>query len=433
MSFKKVYKSKFVTPEEAVKNIKSGDRVVIGHACAEPSTLVDALIANKERYKDVEIVHMLPMGKSEYVKSEMKPHFHHNAIFVGPSTREAVENGRADYTPCFFYEVPSLFKEGHLPVDVALISVSKPDRHGCCSFGISNDYTKPAAECAKIVIAEINDQMPRTFGDSFIHISDIDYIVETSRPLIELQPPSIGQVEKKIGEYCASLIDDGSTIQLGLGAIPDAVTLSLMVKKDLGIHSEMISDGIIDLMEAGVVTNRKKTINKGKIVTTLVMGSNRLYDFVDNNPLIETYSVNYTNNPAVIAKHRKMVSINSCLQVDFMGQVVADTIGFKQYSGVGGQVDFVRGASMSEGGKSIMAMPSTAVSGKVSRIVPVLDRGAAVTTSRNDVNYIVTEYGIAQLKGKSLKERGKSLIKVAHPKFRDQLIDEWEKRFKTKF
>lgn len=433
MNFKELYKSKLVTPEEAVNKIKSGDKVVIGHAVAEPSMLVEAMIKNRKQYRGVEIVHMLPMGKSEYVKTEMTPYFHHNALFVGTTTREAVADGRADYTPCFFHEIPKLFEEGYIPLDVALISVSRPDEHGFCSFGVSNDYTKPVSKCAKLVIAEINDQMPRTLGDSFIHISDIDYIIETSRPLLEIKPPAIGEVEKAIGKYCALLVEDGSTIQLGIGVIPDAVWSFLKDKKDLGIHSEMISDGVIDLVESGVVTNKMKTINQDKIIATLVIGTKRLYDFIDNNPMVEMYPVSYVNNPAVIMQNYKMVCINSCIQVDLMGQVVADTMGFKQYSGVGGQVDFVRGTNMSKNGKSIMAMPSTAAKGKISRIVSIVDEGAAITTSRNDVQYIVTEYGIAQLKGKTLKDRGRALIGIAHPKFRPQLIEEWEKRFKTKF
>lgn len=391
------------------------------------------MVANKENYENVEIVHMVAMGKAEYAQPGMEKYFKHNSIFVGGTTRDAVASGRGEFTSCFFSEVPKMFKQGYLPVDVALIQVSTPDEHGYCSFGVSNDYTKPAAESAKTIIAEVNDQMPRTMGDSFIHVSEIDYMVEVSHPVIELKPPKISDVEKAIGENCAALIEDGSTLQLGIGAIPDAVLLFLKDKKDLGIHSEMISDGVVELVEAGVITNKQKTIHPGKIVVTFLMGTKRLYDFVNNNPMVEMYSVDYVNNPCVIMQNNKMVSINSCVQVDFMGQVASESVGLTQISGVGGQVDFVRGANMCKNGKSIMAMPSTAAKGKVSKIVPLLDEGAAVTTSRNDVDYVVTEYGIAQLKGKTLKDRARALINIAHPNFRPSLIEEFEKRFKAKF
>jgi 4-hydroxybutyrate CoA-transferase len=432
MDWKDAYKRKLVTAAEAVTKIKSNDRVVVGHAVGEPSDLIDAMIANKANYENVELVHMVAMGKGEYVKEGMEEHFYHNSIFVGASTREAVECGRADFTPCFFHEVPKLFRNGYLPVDVALIQISLPDEHGYCSFGVSNDYTKPAAECAKTIIAEVNRNMPRTLGDSFIHVSQIDYIVEASHPLIELKPPKIGEVEKAIGRNCASLIEDGSTLQLGIGAIPDAVLLFLKDKKDLGIHSEMISDGVVELVEAGVITNKKKTLHPGKIVVTFLMGTKRLYEFVNDNPMVESYPVDYVNDPTVIMKNYKMVSINSCVQVDLMGQICSESVGIRQISGVGGQVDFVRGASMGKDGKSIIAMPSTAAKGKVSKIVPILDEGAAVTTSRNDVDYVVTEYGIADLKGKTLRERAKALINIAHPDFREALTEEFNKRFNKK-
>ncbi len=433
MSWKDIYKSKITTAAEAVKHVKSGDRVVFGHACGEPKELVDALVKNHEQYKNVEIVHMVAMGKGEYTKPEMAPHFRHNAIFVGGCTRNAIAEGRGDYTPVFFHEVPKLFKKGLLPIDVAMVQVSKPDDHGYCSLGVSCDYTKAAVETAKWVIAEVNDQMPTLYGETFVHVSELDDIIETSNPIIELNPPKIGDVEKAIGENCASLVEDGSTLQLGIGAIPDAVLLFLKDKKDLGIHSEMFSDGVLDLFEAGVITNNKKALHKGKMIVTFLMGTKRLYDFVDKNPVVEMHPVDYVNDPVVIMKNSKMVSINSCIQVDFMGQVVSDCIGTTQFSGVGGQVDFVRGASMAEDGKSIIAMPATAAKGKVSRITPFIDHGSAVTTSRNDVDYIVTEYGVAELKGKSLQQRARNLINIAHPDFRDYLVEEFEKRFKSKF
>lgn len=433
LDWKSIYESKLVSAEVAVKHIKSGDRVVVQHAAGEPLTLVDAMVKNKDAYKDVEIVHLVALGKGEYTMPEMAGNFTHNALFVGASTRKSVNDARADFTPCFFSEVPKMFKENYLPVDVALIQVTPPDVHGFCSLGVSVDYTKGAAECAKVVIAQVNAKMPRTFGESLIHVSEIDYIVEASEQILQINPPKITEIERAIGENCAKLVEDGSTLQLGIGAIPDAVLMFLKDKKDLGIHSEMISDGVLDLIEAGVITNKMKTIHKGKIVVTFLMGTQRLYDFIDNNPMIEMYPVDYVNNPMVVAKNYKMVCINSCIQVDLMGQVCAESIGLRQFSGVGGQVDFGRGASMGENGKSIIAMPSTAAHGKISRIVSLLDEGAAVTTSRNDVHYIVTEYGIANLKGKSLKERARALINIAHPDFRSQLTEEWEKRFNCKY
>jgi len=433
MDWKEIYKSRLVSAADAVKHIKSGDRVVFGHCIGEPPALVEAMVENKDAYKDVEIVHMVAMGKGLYTQPGMEKHFRHNAIFVGGATRQAVSEGRADYTPCFFSQVPRMFKEGYLPVDVLMTQVSPPDEHGYCNLGTSIDYTKPALECAKKVIVQVNDQMPRTMGDSFVHVSEIDCFVEESRPLVELVPPVITNIEKAIGENCARLIEDGSTLQLGIGAIPDAVLLFLKDKKDLGIHSEMFSDGVVELVEAGVITNKMKSLHRGKMVVTFLMGTKRLYDFVNGNPTVEMYPVDYVNDPVVIMKNYKMTSINSCVQVDLMGQVASETIGYKQFSGVGGQVDFVRGASMAPGGKSIIAMLSTASDDKISRIVPLLDEGAAVTTSRNDVHYIVTEYGIADLRGKTLKDRARALIAIAHPKFRDQLIAEWERRFKTNY
>ena len=433
MVWEKIYKDKLVTAKEAVSNIKSNSRVVVSIAVAEPTELIDALVANKENYENVEVVHMVDMGKSEYAQEGMEKYFKYNSIFVGASTKDAVNSGRSDFTPCCFYELPGLFKDGYLPVDVVLIQVSKPDKHGYCSFGVSNDYTKPAADCAKMVIAEVNENMPRVLGDSFIHVSDIDYIVESSHPIMELKQPKIGKIERDIGEYCASLIEDGSTLQLGIGAIPDAVLLFLKDKKDLGIHSEMISDGVVDLVESGVINNKKKTLNEGKIVVTFFMGTKKLYDFIDDNPMIESYPVSYVNDPTVIMKNSKMISINSCVEVDLMGQVCSESIGMNQISGIGGQVDFIRGANMCKDGKAIIAIPSTAAKGKVSRIVPLLEKGTPITTSRTDVDYIITEYGIARLKSKSLKERARALINIAHPNFRPWLIEEYEKRFRSKF
>jgi 4-hydroxybutyrate CoA-transferase len=419
-NWKSVYQNKIVSVEQALKNVKSGDRVVIAHACGEPQALVEALVARAPELRNVEIVHMVAMGPAKYAQPGMEQSFHHNALFVGGSTRKAVEEKRADFTPCFFHEVPRLFKDKILPVDVALIQVTPPDAEGFCSYGLSVDYTKAAAECAAVVIAQVNANLPYTQGAK-IHLDSIHFIVEQDEALIELKPPKIGDVEKAIGENVAGLVQDGATLQLGIGAIPDAVLLFLTKKKDLGIHSEMFSDGVVVLAEAGVITNRKKTIHGGKFIATFLMGTKRLYDFVNGNPDVELYPVDYINDPYVIGQHENMVSVNSAIQVDLMGQVNAEMIGSRQFSGVGGQVDFIRGASRSVNGRSIIALPATASGGKISRLVCDLDKGAAITTSRNDVHYVVTEYGVAELRGKTLRQRALALISISHPDFRDAL------------
>jgi 4-hydroxybutyrate CoA-transferase len=422
-NWRETYQEKIVSAKQALAQVKSGDRVVTGHACGEPTTLVNALVDRAAELSNVEIVHMVAMGEAKYAQPGMEKSFHHNALFVGGSTRKAIEEKRADYTPCFFSEIPRLFKNNILPVDIILLQVTPPDEQGFCSYGVSADYTQAAAERAKIVIAQVNSCVPRTSGAN-IHLDAIHFIVEHDEPLIELKPPKIGDIEKAIGENVAGLIEDGATLQLGIGAIPDAVLLFLTGKKDLGIHSEMFSDGVVVLAENGVITNRKKTINPGKFMATFLMGTKKLYDFVNNNPDVELHPVDYINDPYIIGQHEKMVSINSALQVDLMGQVNAEMIGSRQFSGVGGQVDFIRGASRSLNGKSIIALPATAAGGKISRISCELDKGAAVTTSRNDVHYVVTEYGVAELRGKSLRERAQALIAISHPDFRDKLTAE---------
>lgn len=435
MSWEKDYQNKLMDADKALDFIKSGERVVIGHACGEPSYLVDVMVSKAEQYENVELVHMVAMGTAGYAQPGMEKHFRHNALFVGGSTRKAVQEGRGDYTPCFFYRIPNLFTNGSLPVDVALIQATAPDAEGNMSLGISVDYTLPAAKAAKKVIIQVNHELPRTGGDSCINVSaeNVVAVVEHDAPIIELAPPKIGEVERAIGANCASLIKDGDTLQLGIGAIPDAVLMFLKDKKDLGIHSEMFSDGVVELAEAGVVTNAKKTTHVGKYVANFLMGTKRLYDFVNNNPDVELYSVDYVNNPVVIGKEDNMVSINSCVQMDLMGQAASESIGYTQISGVGGQVDFIRGAAMSKNGRAILAFPSTAAKGTISKIVPLLDEGAAVTTSRNDVDYAVTEYGIAKLSGKTLKERARALIEIAHPNFRDDLKKVYEDRFHCKY
>lgn len=424
MDWKTDYAAKRMTAQEAMTCVKSGDRVVFGHACGEPLDLVDALVARAGELEHVEINHMVAMGKGEYAQPELADSFFHKSLFVGASTRQAVKDGRGDYIPVFFSEIPKLFCEGYLPPDVALIHVSPPDKQGFCSFGISVDYTKPAAQVATTVVAQVNPKMPRTHGDSFIHVSEIDRIVESEQDIIELQPPKIGPVEEAIGKHIAGLVDDGSCLQLGIGGIPDAVLLFLHEKNDLGIHSEMFSEGVVDLYNEGVITNRRKTIHKDKMVANFLMGTRRLYDFVDDNPAVNMFPVNYVNDPYMIAQNDRVVAINSAIQVDLMGQVVADSMGPTQFTGIGGQVDFVRGAARSRDGKAIIALPSTAKKGAVSRIVAALAPGTAVTTMRADVDYIVSEHGVAHLRGLGLRERAEALVNIADPTFRDQIREE---------
>lgn len=428
MNWEAEYRKKCTSAEEAVRQIRSGGRVAVGHACGEPEVLLQAMAANAAQYRDVEIVHMVAMGPAEYCKPEFASNFRHNSLFLGKATRKAIEEGRGDFTPVHFRDIPNLFRTTLHP-DVALVQVSPPNEKGYCSLGISVDYTKSALECAGLVIAQVNRQMPRTMGDSYVPVADIDLFVETDTPLIELSPPQIGPVERAIGEHCASLIADGDTLQLGIGAIPDAVLLFLKDKKDLGIHSEMFSDGVVELIEAGVVTNRKKTLHPGKSVASFLMGTKRLYAFVDNHPGVCMMPVDYVNDPYVIRQNDRMISINSCVQVDLQGQTVSTSVGTREISGVGGQFDFVLGANLSRGGKSVMAMASTAANDTISKIVPFIDQGSSVTTSRHDVGYVVTEYGIAALRGKTLRDRARALIEISHPKFRDSLKAVFEERF----
>ena len=371
--------------------------------------------------RDVEITHILTFADAPYVAPEYSDSFRHNALFIGPSVRKAVQTGRADFTPVFLSEIPDLFRSGILPVDVALISLSPPDEHGFCSFGVEVGTTKPAAEAARIIIAEINPQMPRTLGDSFIHLSRLTHSVESNYPLPEAPQGGSSELHLKVGENIAELIPDGATLQMGIGSIPDAVLKHLHTHKDLGIHTELFSDGVIDMVESGVISCAQKSFHPGKIVAGFLFGTKRLYDFVDNNPLIEMHPTDYVNDPFNIAQNDKMVAINSALQIDLTGQVCADSIGTRFYSGVGGQVDFIRGAARSKGGLPIVAFTSTTKQNTISRIVPVLTEGAGVVTSRNDVHYVVTEYGVASLHGKTVRQRVDELINISHPKFRDEL------------
>jgi len=427
MSWEMDYKRRLRTADEALQCVQSGMRVYIQPGCAEPETLVESLMRRGPDVYDVEIVHMMTMGCAPYVAPEMAGHFRHNAMFIGGNVREAINAGRADYTPIYLSEIEELFESGAMPIDVALISVSPPDSHGFCSFGVGVDTTLTAAKCARFVVAQINDNMPRTYGDSFIHVSDISAFVESSRPLCALAKPVVTDLQVAIARNVASLIEDGAVLQTGIGGIPDAVLPLLMDRKDLGVHSELVSDGVIPLIEAGVITGARKNFKPRKIILGFALGTKHLFEFVDNNPIFEFHPTAYTNDPAFIARNDRMVAINSALQVDLTGQVCSDSIGHQFYSGIGGQVDFVRGASRSKGGKPIIAISSTAKHETISRIVPMLDPAAGVVTSRGLVRYIVTEYGIAYLHGKTIRERAKSLIEIAHPKFRAELYEYCEK------
>lgn len=425
----KKYTSKLVSAEEAVKVIKSNDKVVVQPGCAAPLDLINAMVQRKDELNNVEIYHILVVGDLPYVRPGMENHFRHKAFFIGGNTRNAVNEGRAEFIPIFLSEVTMLFKRGVLQADVALIHVSPPDEHGFCSYGIDVGNIKTPAEKSKCIIAMVNKQMPRGLGNSFIHINKIDYIVEADKPLLELPQidpdatPEMLKIYDQIGSHIAGMIEDGSTLQMGIGAIPDAVLKYLHDKNDLGVHTEMFSDGLIDLVQEGVVNGEKKTLHQGKIIAGFVLGTKRSYDFIDNNPIFEFHPQEYVNDPFLISRNSKMVAINSAIEIDLTGQVCSDSIGTRFYSGIGGQVDFVRGAAHSEGGKPIIALPSATKDLKFSKIVPTLKPGAGVVTSRGDVHYVVTEYGVADLFGKTIQERVRSLIAVSHPVFRDQLTE----------
>lgn len=427
MSWEADYKSKLRTAEEALRCVESGMRVYIQPGCAEPETLVEALMRRAPFVHDVEVVHMLTVGPAPYVAPEMAGRFRHNAMFIGPNVREAINDGRADYTPIYLSEIEGLFESGAMPIDVALLQLSPPDPHGFCSFGVGVDTSLTAAKCARYVIAQINDHMPRTYGDSFIHVSEIDAIVDSSRPLCAMKREPVSEMQDAIARHVAGLIDDGAVIQTGIGGIPEAVLPFLMDRKDLGVHSELVSEGVIPLIEAGVLTGARKNFKPRKIILGFALGTKRLFDFLDNNPIFEFHPTAYTNDPGRIALNDNMIAINSALQIDLTGQVCSDSLGNKFYSGIGGQVDFLRGASRSRGGKPIIAISSTAKHGTISRIVPTLSPGAGVVTSRGLIRYVVTEYGVAYLHGKTIRERAQALINIAHPKFQEELYDYCEK------
>jgi len=416
------YRDRVGTAAAAMKLIRPGNGIFIGTGCGQPQHLVRAMVEHTGHVYDAHVIHLLTKGVAPYADERFRERFKMNTFFIAENVRDALAKGIGDYTPIFMSEIPLEFEEGRIPIDVALISVSPPDARGQCSLGVSIDIVKSAAANAKYVVAQVNPLMPRTLGNSFIHVNQLDMLVPYEEPIIESPVPKLDATLRKIGENVARLVEDGSTIECGIGNVPQAVAEFLRNKKDLGIHTEMFSDWVMDLVESGAVTCAKKTVNRNKIVASFCMGSTKLYDYIDNNPLFEFHPTEYVNDPFVISQHDKMVAINVGLEIDLTGQVCADSLGHQFYSGVGGQVDFVRGAARSRGGKAIIAMPSTAREDTVSRIVPTLAEGAGVVTTRADVHYVVTEFGIAYLHGKSIRERAMSLISIAHPKFRKELI-----------
>ncbi|MGD2156642.1 MAG: acetyl-CoA hydrolase/transferase C-terminal domain-containing protein [Anaerolineales bacterium] len=429
MSWVELYKNKVVSAQQAVEAVQSGNRLFLTGNCSVPQKTLNALVDRASELKDVEICHALTVGPADYVKPEMESHLRVNTMFISQNIRNAVQEGRADFTPVLLSEFTLLFKEGFLPLDIALIHLSPPDEHGFCSFGVEVGLSKTPAESARVIIAEVNEQMPRTLGDSFIHVNKLDYIVPVNYPLPELPMGENikDKVVENIAQHIADLIPDGATMQLGIGAIPDAVLKYLFNKRDLGIHTELFSDGVIELVESGILTSTHKTLHPGKIIAGFILGTKRLYDWIHDNPLIELHRTEYVNDPFVIQQNERMVAINSAIEIDLTGQVCADSIGPKLYSGVGGQLDFIYGASRSKGGVPIIALPSTAKNDQFSRIVPMLKPGAGVVTTRNHIRFVVTEYGIADLYGKSIRQRAEALIMIAHPNFRADLRKEARK------
>ncbi len=416
------FRSKIKTAEEAVAIVKSGDRVHVHQGCSEPEALVRALLRRAPELHDVDVVHMATMGFADYTLPEFAGHFRHNAFFIGANVRQAVQQGRADYIPIFLSEIEGLFRSGALPLDVTLIQCAPPDDYGYMSLGAGVDIALTSAQFAKHVVVQVNDQAPRTLGDSFLHVSKADVIVEASHPLPEYRNSEVTDLHRAIARHVAGLIPDGATLQTGIGGIPDAVLAMLRDRKDLGVHTEMFSDGIIDLIQSGAINNERKTIHPHKVISGFVLGTKPLFDFIHDNPIFEFHPTSYANDPFVIAQNDRMVAINSAIEIDLTGQVCADSIGTLPFSGIGGQVDFMRGAARSKGGIPIIALPSTAKEGACSRIVATLKPGAGVVTSRGDVHYVVTEFGVAYLHGKTLRQRAEALIQIAHPNFQDALL-----------
>ncbi len=424
MSWIDDYHRKLTSAEQAVAHIRSGMRLYLTGNCSVPQTLLAALVERAPSLEDVEIVQVLTVGEADYVAPEMEGHLRVNTLFISENVRAAVNQGRADFTPAHLSEIPRLFSTGVLPLDAVLIQVSPPDEHGFCSYGVEVGVSKTAAQNARLVIAEVNTQMPRTLGDAFIHVSKIHHAVHVDYQLPQIKMGQPTELSKAIGRHVASLIEDGATLQMGIGAIPDGVLLFLREKRDLGVHSELFSDGAVDLYEAGVITNEKKTMHPGKMIAGFLLGTNRLYEFADNNPVVELHPSEYVNDPRVIAQNEKMVAINSAIEVDLTGQVCADSIGTRLFSGTGGQLDFIRGAARAKGGKPIIALPSLAESrsgARFSRIVPTLKPGAGVVTTRNDVHFVATEFGVADLYGQTIRQRARALINIAHPEMQEDL------------
>lgn len=421
MNWQTLYRNKITNVETALASIQSGNRVYLAGGAGVPLLLIDGLTKRAGDLHDVELTHILTFAPAPYAAPQFEQSFRVNALFIGENVRRAVQEGRADFTPVFLSEIPTLFRDGTLPLDVALVSLAPPDEHGFCSFGVEVGTTKPATEEARVIIAEINQQMPRTLGNCFIHVSRVSHIIEVDYPLPEAPQGGSSELHLKVGEHIADMIPNGATLQMGIGSIPDAVLANLGNHRDLGIHTELFSDGVIDMVESGVITCNKKTFHPGKIISGFAFGTKELYEFVHNNPLIEFHPSDYVNDPFNIAQNEKMVAINSALQVDLTGQVCADSIGSLLYSGVGGQLDFIRGAARSKGGLPIVTCMSTARKDSVSRIVPMLYEGAGVVTTRNDVHYVATEYGVASLHGKTIRQRALALINIAHPNFREEL------------
>jgi len=421
--WKEKYKDRVGTAATGMEFVKPGSSIFVGTGCGQPQHLVNALVEHSKHVYDAHIIHLLTMGTAPYVGERFREKFKMNSFFVADNVRHALDKGIGDYTPIFLSDIPREFESGRIPIDVALISVTPPDDNGLCSLGVSVDIVKSAAANANYVIAQVNSKMPRTLGDSFIHVNAIDMLVPHDERIIEVPVDEPDETLRRIGQNLARLVEDGSTIECGIGRIPQALTEFLHGKKELGVHTEMFSDWIIELIDLGVITCSKKTINRGKVIASFCMGSQRLYDYIDDNPFFEFHPTEYVNDPYVIGQHEKMVAINVGLEIDLSGQVCSDSLGYRFYSGIGGQVDFIRGAARSRGGKAIITMPSTAADGTVSRIVPHLTEGAGVVTTRGDVHYVVTEFGIAYLHGKSIQERVLSLINIAHPKFRNELIE----------